>query len=79
MPQSMRTVSLRLSEQLDDELIRLARFRNTSRSALVREALTSFANGGRRSVTAMVDRYVGTLNGPHDLSTNPKYMVRYGC
>ncbi len=78
MPSPMRTVSFKLSERLDDVLSDLARRRNSSRSALVREALEALANGKGCSVTAAVDELVGSLDGPADLSTNPRHMARYG-
>lgn len=78
MASPMRTVSFKLSEQLDDALSDLARRRKSSRSALVREALEALATGKRRSVTAVVDELVGSLAGPADLSTNPKHMTGYG-
>ena len=78
MAKPMRTVSFKLPEQLDDALSDLARRRNSSRSALVREALEGLTVGGRRSVTAAVDALVGPLDGPADLSTNPKHLVGYG-
>lgn len=78
MANPMRTVSFKLPEQLDDALSDLARRRNSSRSALVREALEGLAAGGRRSVTAAVDALVGPLDGPADLSTNPKHLASYG-
>ena len=78
MANPMRTVSFKLSEQLDDALSDLARRRKSSRSALVREALEAMATGGRRSVTAVVDELVGSLDGPADLSANPKHMTGYG-
>jgi Arc/MetJ-type ribon-helix-helix transcriptional regulator len=78
MTNPMRTVSFKLSEQLDDALSDLARRRKSSRSALVREALEALATGRRRSVTVVVDELVGSLDGPTDLSTNPKHMARYG-
>lgn len=78
MANPMRTVSFKLPEQLDDALSDLARRRKSSRSALVREALESLASGGRRSVTAAVDLLVGPLDGPTDLSKNPKHMAGYG-
>lgn len=78
MASPMRTVSFKLPEQLDDALSDLARRRKSSRSALVREALEALTTGKRRSVTAMVDELVGPLDGPADLSTNPKHMARYG-
>ena len=78
MANPMRTVSFKLPEHLDDALSDLARRRKSSRSALVREALEGLASGGRRSVTAAVDALLGPLDGPTDLSTNPRHMVGYG-
>jgi Arc/MetJ-type ribon-helix-helix transcriptional regulator len=78
MANPMRTVSFKLPEHLDDALSDLARRRKSSRSALVREAVESLASGKRRSVTAMVDELLGPLDGPVDLSTNPKHLSGYG-
>ena len=78
MASPMRTVSFKLSEQLDNALSDLARRRKSSRSALVREALEALAKGKRRSVTAVVDELVAPVDGPADLSTNPKHMAGYG-
>jgi predicted transcriptional regulator len=78
MANPMRTVSFKLPEQLDDALSDLARRRKSSRSALVREALETLAKGKRRSVTAAVDEVVTAVEGPADLSTNPKHMAGYG-
>jgi len=78
MANPMRTVSFKLPEQLDDALSDLAKRRKSSRSALVREALETLAKGKRRSVTAAVDELVAPVEGPVDLSTNPKHMVGYG-
>jgi len=74
----MRTVSFKLSERLNDTLSDLARRRKSSRSALVREAWEAVAAGKRRSVTAVVDELVGSLDGPVDLSTNSKHLRGYG-
>ena len=78
MANPMRTVSFKLPEQLDDALSELARRRKSSRSALVREALADLAGRGRVSVTASVDALVAPLDGPTDLSTNPKHLTGYG-
>jgi predicted transcriptional regulator len=78
MGNPMRTVSFKLSEGLDDALSELARQRRSSRSALAREALEALVKGKRRSVTAAVDELVKPLEGPTDLSTNPKHMAGYG-
>lgn len=78
MAKPTRTVSFTLPEQLDDALTDLARRRNSSRSALVREALEALAAEKRRSVTAAVDALVAPLDGPVDLSTNPKHLSGHG-
>lgn len=74
----MKTVSFKLPEELDDALTDLARRRKSSRSALVREALAGLAYGETTSVVDAVDKLVGTLDGPEDLSTNPEHMRGYG-
>lgn len=78
MANPMRTVSFKLPEALDEALSDLARRRKSSRSALVREALEALASSGRKSVTAVVDELVGAVDGPKDLSSNPKHMSGYG-
>ena len=78
MVSPMRTVSFKLSGQLDDALSDLARRRNSTRSALVREALQALATGANHSVTAMVGDLVGSLDGPPDLSSNPRHLAGYG-
>jgi predicted transcriptional regulator len=78
MAKPMRTVSFKLPEQLDDALSELARRRKSNRSAVVREALEGLAKGKRRSVTAAVDELVAAVDGPVDLSSNPKHLRGYG-
>lgn len=78
MANPMRTVSFKLPEQLDNELSALAKRRGSSRSALVREALQTLSASRRRSVTAAVDELIGTVDGPQNLSTNPRHMRGYG-
>ena len=74
----MRVVSIKLPEDLDNELSEIARRRNATRSAVLREALEAFARGPRRSVTAAAGDLVGSLEGPRDLSTSKKHMAGYG-
>jgi metal-responsive CopG/Arc/MetJ family transcriptional regulator len=78
MTTPMRTVSFKLPEELDDALNELARSRGASRSALVREALESFAKGKRRSVTSVAGNLVGSVEGPTDLASDRKHMSGYG-
>jgi predicted DNA-binding protein len=74
----MRTVSFKLPGRLDDALSQLARRRKTTRSSLVREAIEALAKGKRRSVTTLVGEIVSGVEGPSDLSSNPKHMAGYG-
>jgi predicted transcriptional regulator len=80
----MRVVSIKLPEALDKQLTELARHRNVSRSAVLREALESFARGSRGSraspgsVTQAAGDLVGSLQGPRDLASHSKHMAGYG-
>jgi predicted transcriptional regulator len=78
MPTPMRTVSFKLPEKLDAALDELARKRSTTRSELVREAIEALAKGKRRSVTAAIDALTSGVDGPADLSSNPKHLAGYG-
>ena len=78
MSDPMRTVSFKLPPELDQTLTELARRRRTSRSAVVREALEAVAHSEKRSVTALAGDLVGSIKGPRDLATNPKYMADFG-
>jgi predicted transcriptional regulator len=74
----MRVVSIKLPERLDHQLTEIARRRNASRSAILREALEAFARGSKRSVTSAAGELVGSLRGPRDLSTSSKHLTGYG-
>jgi predicted transcriptional regulator len=74
----MRVVSLKLPAALDRTLSEIARRRNASRSAVLRQALESFARAPNRSVTALAEELVGSLAGPTDLSTSAKHLSGYG-
>lgn len=78
-PMGMRTVSFKLPVALDKQLSRLAKERKVSRSALVREAVEGLMKVKRQSVAALAGDLFGCVkDAPHDLSTNPKYMVGFG-
>jgi len=74
----MNAVTVKLPKELNAKLTILARKRRTSKSALLREAFEVFARNPTRSVTEAAGDLVGSLNGPPDLSTNPKYMEGFG-
>jgi|GEM_PF-687785 len=77
--QPMRVVSIKLPAGLDRELTDIARRRRLTRSAVVREALDSYARKPRRSVVSAAGPLVGVLKGgAADLSAGARHMTRYG-
>jgi predicted transcriptional regulator len=76
--QAMRVISIKLPRDLEQELSRLARKSNSSRSAILRDALEQYANNRPRSVTAAAGEVVGSVRAPRDLSTHKKHLVGYG-
>lgn len=74
----MRIASFKLPEDLDQALTDLARARQTTRSALVREALTALAGQAPKSVVDLAGGLVGCLSGPADLSTSRRHMEDFG-
>jgi hypothetical protein len=78
----MKTMSLKLTENLLRKLERMARERGQSKSEVVRTALDQFLNGAQAippgSALEAAQPWVGCGEGPGDLSTNPKYMDGFG-
>ena len=74
----MKTISIKVPEELDLKLTGMARERGASRSAVFRAALETFARGEKESVAARAQDLAGCLSGPNDLSTSTKHMVGYG-
>jgi Ribbon-helix-helix protein, copG family len=79
----MKTISLKLNDTLLQKLQRAARQQGQSKSAVVRAALEQFLNGAHAppqpvSALELAGNLVGCVEGPGDLSTNPKYMEGFG-
>jgi hypothetical protein len=78
----LKTISLKLHEELDSRLTAVARRRGQRRSAVVREALAAFldASGGAtgRSCLELVSDLAGCVEGPRDLSCNVNHLRGYG-
>lgn len=74
----MKIASFKLPEDLDRSLTAMARQRQTTRSAVVREALEQLASAPRRSAADLAGELVGCLDGPADLSTSAKYLEDFG-
>jgi hypothetical protein len=79
----MRTISLKLPDDLLGRLEREAKVRRMTKSQLVREslerALRARAPGGALSCYDLSRDVVGSVKGlPSDLAHDPKYMEDFG-
>lgn len=79
----MRTISLKLPDDLLAELEREAKARHVTKSVVVRESLETAIRRrpGRRAATCfdLARDLAGSLKGlPRDLAHNPKYMEGFG-
>lgn len=78
----MKILSLKLPDNLAEELTVQARSRGTTRSEILREALVDFLSKApqpeRGSFLDLAGDLVGRLEGPGDLSYNKKYLDDYG-
>ena len=79
----MRTISLKLPEDLFADLEREAKARRVSKSVLLRESMeTALRHRARRGAASCFDLargLAGTVKGlPRDLAGNPKYMKGFG-
>lgn len=70
---------MKLPDDLDRILDRLARRQGSSRSAVIRQALEAFAAERGWSVGALAADLAGSLEGPRDLSTSSEHMTGYGA
>jgi predicted transcriptional regulator len=79
----MRAISLKLPDNLLEELEREARTRRVTKSVLVRESLEAALRGRPRrragSCYDLARDLAGAVKGlPRDLAHNPKYMDGFG-
>ena len=78
----MKTLSLKVPENLLRKLERAARQRGQSKSEVIRSALQQYLNGERTippgSALEAAGPWIGCVEGPGDLATNPKYMEGFG-
>jgi predicted DNA-binding protein len=78
-PEIMRTISVKLPDELHSQLAREAKARRVTKSWLVRESLEKDLHeqpsAGAVSCYDLARDLAGTLKGlPKDLAGNPKYM-----
>ena len=78
----MKTLSLKLPEELDIRIGAIARQRGSSKSEVVRRALEAYlaseAIPWSGSALELAGDLVGALEGPTDLSYHPEHMHGYG-
>ncbi len=75
----MKTVSVKLPTPLATWLTEQARELGRSKSALVRQALEQQQrHPGKGTCLELMADLCGSVRGPRDLSTNPKYMEGFG-
>jgi len=78
----MRTITCKLPAKLDAELTAAAREEGISKSEVVRKALEDRVGRRRgrkrRRAFDLVGNLSGSLDGPADILTNPKYMKDFG-
>ncbi len=78
----MKTISIKLPDDLLAKMQCAARKRGETQSAVLREALKEFLSNEKNQNTGSCLDYArdlaGCVQGPPDLSTNPAHMARYG-
>lgn len=78
----MKTLSLRVPDNLDADLGAAADRKGVTKSLLIREALVELLaredTPDRGSALAAIKDLVGCVEGPEDLSVNPDYLEDLG-
>ena len=78
----MKALSIKLSDPLFHDLALRAQQSATSQSEIIRAALAAYLSRDTQAQTAScaqrASRWVGMMQGPTDLSTNPDHMSGFG-
>jgi predicted transcriptional regulator len=78
----MKSVSLKLPDDLNAKLEQVSRERGAAKSDVVRDALDAYfagqTNGRQLSCADLAAEIIGSVTGPVDLATNPKHMRGFG-
>ncbi len=79
----MKTLTVKLPDELARQIDQAARQRGCTRSALIRQALTGYlvegqTSGHGPSALDLAGDLVGCVDGPEDLSSNPDHLADYG-
>ncbi len=74
----MPTVTIKMTDAQFAALEREARDRGTSKAGVLRDAFLNQRPAVADSSFDLISDLVGSVKGPRDLSTNPKFMKGYG-
>jgi hypothetical protein len=78
---TLTIISLKMPQELVTRLVAAARRRGINRSALVRDALESYLRGGGGSAGSAAEvagDLIGAVEGPGDLSHDPRHLRDFG-
>ena len=74
-PTGLKTLSIKVPAALSARVVKLAKSRKSTVSAVVREAIERFAPDEGPSFADTARAFVGSLDGgPGDLATNPRHL-----
>ncbi len=80
--EKMKTISVKVPEELDLKLTAVAARRRESKSALIRAALDYIVKSSEAitpsSCLDLAKDLIGSVEGPSDLSYNKKHLKGYG-
>jgi len=78
----MKTISVKIPEELDLKLTAVAARRRESKSALIREALDHIVKSSQvttpDSCLDLAKDLIGSVEGPSDLPNNKRHLKGYG-
>lgn len=79
----MKSISIKLPEELERQIVQAACEQQVSKSCIMREALASYFAGEQKhnpkSCIGAISDLVGCLEGPQDLSYNKQYLEGFGA
>lgn len=74
----MRTLTVKIPEALDATITAVAKRRRTTRSVVVREALSTVVDAEDVTMVELTGTLAGWFDGEADLSTDPRHMPGFG-
>ena len=78
-PSALKTLSVKVPASLSARVVKLARSRKSTVSAVVREAIERYAPAEGVSFADAAREFIGCLDGgPGDLATNPRHLKGFG-